>query len=98
MRNYLVISVICLLTGCASFGGRSEQCSGIRSTVNGYVVQDREDCVWGGENTNGIVLDLTAAPPSYGYSRSSYPAQGRSGYQSSPSCPTIYRNGKRQCM
>ena len=98
MNNFFVISVICLLTGCASFGGRSERCSGIRSTVNGYVVQDREDCVWGGENPNGIVLVLTAASPGYGYSRYLYPVPGRAGYQSSPSCPTILRNGRRQCM
>lgn len=98
MRNCIVISVLCLLTGCASFAGRSERCSGIRTTVNGYVVQDREDCVWGGENTNGIVLEFSGASPSYGYSRSFYPVPGRAGYQSSPPCPTILRNGRRQCM
>ena len=98
MKNYFVIFALCLLTGCGSFGGRSEHCSGIRTTLNGYVVQDREDCTWGEEPAKAIVLELNLQPQSYGYSSYSYPAPKRHGYQQSPTCPTIYRNGRRQCM
>jgi len=98
MKNYFAIFSLCFLAGCGSFGGRSEHCSGIRTTLNGYVVQDREDCTWGDESVKTFGFELNSQSPGYGYSSYSYPAATRHGYQQSPTCPTIYRNGRRQCM
>lgn len=98
MKTVLSIIAMLLLSACAINTPRTEQCSGIRTTIGTVVVQDREDCVWGQMSrsysdsaVSSLLLGIIAVA-----AQGDQISRGRSKW--GPECPKIYRNGHWQCQ